>query len=382
MAKSNDGFIEDDGFVEDITSASSSPAQQNQAPAPSSMMDTIKGVASRAAAPLAEAANMAVNPLVTMAKQAPDTMGRVSNFIQGRPNQPAQTAIQAMANRPDVTGTTMASLMPGTGLAAAVARIGGTAGSAALSPENRGGNAAMAGGLQALFEAVPYGVGKVAPGVRKLLSRMSQTDADGLKKLFDNPALLFTGPNKEQARAAYNAAAESAGLSGEISDEIAYGAGEKYVKNVVEALRHSEDVPTQSLLDARQAIDDMINTAKRLGKKNKTAGLVQRREIIDKQIIAQEPGIKGADSVWSQMKTVEPFRNVLPRNRAGDVSFSVPAILAGVLSGGPAAVAASPLVQGFGASALGTAAKAAPAAQSALQILRQYLQGQQQNGPG
>jgi hypothetical protein len=358
-----------------------------------SALDKLKGAASSvsnalnpaemgmAKASLGEAANMAVNPLVSMFKQAPDTVGRVSNYIQGQPNQPAQTAIQAMANRPDVTATTAASLMPGVGLAASAARVGGTAAAAALNPENRGTSAATAGGLQALFEAVPY-VGKVvAPGARKLLSKMSQTDADGLKKLFENPSLLFTGPNKEEARAAYTAATQKAGLTDEISDEIAFGVGKKYVKNVVDALRHSEDVPTQNLLDARQAVDDMINTAKRLGKKNKTAGLVQRRELIDRQIMAQEPGIKGADSTWSQMKTVEQFRNVLPRNRAGDVSFSVPAILAGVLSGGPAAVAASPLVQGLGASALGSAAKAGPATQSALQILRQYIQGQQRS-PG
>lgn len=345
------------------------------------VVDKLKGLASKAAPALGEAADLVTNPVGAIMSRVPEMAQRASNFVQGRPNQPAQTILQAAANRPDVTAAAGASVLPGVGIGPAVARVAGQVGAASLDPNASVFDQAGAGALQGLFEAIPYGMGKVAPGARKILARLSQTDADGLKKLFDNPTLFFTGPSKDQARAAYAAAAEKAGITPEMSDEVLFGSGKKFVQKVTDALSHSEDVPTQSLLDARQTVDDLIATAKRLGKKNKVRGLMQRREQIDSQIVAQEAGLKEADQVWSQMKTRDQFLNVIPRNRQGEMSVNVPSIVATLLGGPVGMAASSPVVQGVAASSLGALSRTAPIGRSALQTIRQYLTGQM-NAPG
>ena len=346
-----------------------------------SKLDALKSAASKMLPQAEEAADVMMNPSMALLRRAPDMAQRSFNAVQGKPNQPAQTFMEAAGNNPDMVATAGASLIPGAGLLPAAARIAGTAGAAALTPENRDQKAMYAGGLQTVLEAASPIIGKVAPATRTLFAKLSQTEASGLKKIFDNPSLLFTGPSKEEAIAVYNAAASKAGLAPEVSDEVLFGARKRFVKNVTEALQNSEDVPTQALLDARQTVDDLISAARRQGKKNIARGFSQRRDLIDQQLMAQEPGIKDADKVFSQYKTREPFLNVLPRNRYGEISINVPAMLAGLATGGVGAIAASPVVQGVTAASLGMAKKAAPAAKSGLQILRQYIQNQQQNGP-
>lgn len=350
---------------------------------PSSIADKIKGLAAQVSPALPAAAELGeavVNP-IGLLRKAPDVARRSLNYITGKPNSPAQTLMEAAANRPDITATVGASLIPGAGMIPAAARIAGVAGASALAPENRTASAVVGGGLQALFEALPYGAGKVGPAARKFFSRLSQTDAKGLKALYDNPSLLFTGPNKAEAQAVYEAAAVKAGLSPEVSDQVLYGAKKTFVRNVTAALDESKEVPTQTLLDARQVLYDLSQVAKRKGEANVARGFMQRHARIQEQLMKQSPEIREADKVWSAMKTREPFTNFIPRNKADEMSLNVPALATGAFAGAKALLGTSPIIQGLTASAMGATAKARPAIQTGVQAIRQYLMGQRGRGP-
>lgn len=151
-----------DEIGQQIGQAPASEDGGNMPPPSGSIVDKLKGLASKAAPALAEGAELLTNPAGAIMSRVPDMAQRASNYVQGQPNQPAQTLLQAASNRPDITATAAASLMPGVGLAASAARVGGTAAAAALNPDNRTANAATAGGLQTALEALPYGAGKLA----------------------------------------------------------------------------------------------------------------------------------------------------------------------------------------------------------------------------
>lgn len=307
---------------------------------------------------------------------APQITQRVSNFAQNKPNDPAQTLLQMAANRPDVTAQVGASMIPGVGLGPSLARIGGSAAAGALSQENKTGNAVMAGGLQTVLEALPYGAGRVAPAIRGLMAKASKTDANAIKQLADNPSLLFTGPNKAEAQALYNEAAVKAGLDPNVSDQVLFGAKRKFVKDVLLALKAKKDLSNQTLLDARQITDDLIETAKRTGKKNIVKGFAQRRELLQQRLSQQAPEIRSADKVWSQYKTRDQFMSPVPLAKDGTPEIARTAAMG--LVGGLPALAMSPYLQGVAASAVGAVNKVPRQAVGVtLQTIRQYLQGQQ-----
>jgi hypothetical protein len=352
----------------------------DKAPAPPSLLDKAKSLVTSHIPAIKEVAGAVVDPMTTLLQKAPDMAHRAANFVQGNPNTPAQTPLEAMGNRPDVTAQVGASMIPGGGLAGAAARILGTAAGAALNPEERGANAGAAGGLQAVLEALPYGAGKFAPGIRAIMAKASGVEADAIKKLFDNPSLLWTGPNMREARALYKATAEKIGLNSEVSDEVLFQSGKRFVKNVLDSMKAGEEIPTQTLLDARQATSDLIESSKRLGKTNKMKGFTQRYQDINAAISKQAPELRVADKTFSQAATRDQFFNVLPMNQNGTPSVAK-AVIGGVAGAVPA-FAMSPLVQGVGTSAAGAVAQAGPVAKSGIQVLRQYLERQRTQGPG
>jgi hypothetical protein len=93
---------------------------------------------------------------------APQIGERATNFLQGKPNAPAQTLLQAAANRPDVTASVAASMIPGVGLGVSAARVAGAVGANALDPQSSMLGNAATGALSAGLEALPYGAGKLA----------------------------------------------------------------------------------------------------------------------------------------------------------------------------------------------------------------------------
>jgi hypothetical protein len=334
---------------------------------------------------ITETADLLTNPLATMFRKAPDIAQRAANFVQDKPNVPAQTLMEAAGNRPDQTALTAMGMIPGVKPISMSTRVLGSAGAAALNPDNKGENALAAGGLQTVLEALPYGAGKLGPGVRAIMSKASGVDAKAIKQLFDNPALLWTGPNMQEARSLYKATAEKIGLAPEVSDDVLFGSGKKFVRNVTEALQHNEEVPTQSLLDARQATDDLIEAAKRRGKMNQVKGFQQRRDIINQQLAAQAPELRTADKTFSQAATRDQFMNAMPMNQNGTPSvgrLALGGLLggAGFAAGGPGGIAGvaatSPYVQGVATSAAGAVKKTVPALKTGLQVLRQYIENQ------
>lgn len=346
-----------------------------------STLDNLKQAALSAGKKLLPGALETAEPYSSF-RQAPDLIARSRNFVMGQPNQPAETPMQAMANRPDLMATAASTMIPGVGLGPAAARIAGTAGSAALNPETRSiKDAGIVGGLQTALELLTPAAGLAGKIAKPFFAKLSQTEAKGVQALVDHPAMLFTGPSKEEAQAIYAAAAQKAGLSPEVSDKVLFESRKKFLRNVTEALAEGKEVPTQSLLDARSVGHDLVAKAARQGEKNLSRGYYQRVERIQAQLAKQAPELREADKVYSAMKTREQFMNILPRNKAGEYSINFPSLAAGIVSGGKALIGSSPAAVGLGAAATGAIMKAKRPLQTGLQTIRQYLQGQMQNGP-
>ena len=345
------------------------------------------------------------NPLNSFApnNQFSDMTQRIINFRQGQPNQPGQTLLQAGANHPDTAaGITANLIIPGSGLLPMAARTAAQVGATALNPNATGKDMAWSGGIQAALEALPYGLSALGSTAKSLLAKLSGVDQQAIQKLYDNPSLLFTGPSKEEAQALYAATAEKAGLSPEISDQLLNKAGGKWVNNVVNTLKDEmpegfsqtmvdvpkSEVPTQTVLDAKQKLDDLINAAKKAGENQAAKGWLQRKQFIMQVLQDRIPNFSEANSTYADAMTRDQFMSVLPTNANGAVSptkAGAAMILANLAKGhiSPGAAitglaTASPIVQGAAISGAGTVAnipRAIP--RTGLQVLRQYIQQQQ-----
>lgn len=119
------------------------------------ILNTVGGALKAQVPQAIEAATLGTNA-------APQMAERVTNYMQKRPNTPGHTLMQMAANRPDVTAQLGVSYLPGAGLAPAALRTVGSMAAGALSQDDKVGNALFSGGVNAAFEALPYGLGKLA----------------------------------------------------------------------------------------------------------------------------------------------------------------------------------------------------------------------------
>lgn len=358
-----------------------------------------------------------------------DMASRVANFLQNKPNQPGSTILQSASNRPDISATAASQLIPGVTPISMAARVAGTVGAAATNPNSSVSDIGKAGGIQAALEAIPVVGSAIAPGVKAIMSKLSGVDAQAIQKLFENPHLLFSGPTKEEAQQMYSSMAAKAGLSPEVSDNVVFGAGKGFVKKVLDALKDEgqvasqqptleadqlrglwknkavaegstdidqalryarpdafgagstaipgSTVPTQTILDAKQTIDDLISSAMRQGETQTAKGLLDRKATLMDALTKRIPGFAEANTNYSNYLTRDQFLHALPMNANGTPSAMKLLQLKYLLgSGGGSILGSSPAIQGLATAAAGKIAQNPGLARTGVQLLRSYINRQ------
>ena len=374
--------------------------------APTPTMSTTNGQAGpmdtlmQAAKQGGQTALAALNPVQTL-KQAPDIANRVMNFQQGQPNTPATGILEAAANRPDVTATVAAGLIPGTAPLSMAARIGGTAGAAALAPENRGMNALGAGGLQALFEGVFPLAGKFTniigeKALAPIGQALSNVDKKEIIKLAKKPLDILLAPSKkamgekfEDVYRAFGFTEPEIRLIAKAESKAGNGSMQVW-DDTMAKLSKGEELSIAELVAARRASSKLGYSTKEgmLGTQfKKDVKLIEQK--LEEKAPEIAPRYLGLLKEYSKTMTRNKFLQLLPQNKNGSVNALRSLIAVGGTAINPATLAVmSPLTTGLATLGVVGASKAVGAAarsrtgQSGLQAIRQYLMGQQQNGPG
>lgn len=366
-----------------------------------SALGTLKSAAMSAGKKLFPGALETAEPFSSV-RQAPDLIARSRNFVLGKPNQPAETPMQMMANRPDLMATAASTMIPGVGLVPAVARIAATAGSTALNPETRSlSDSGLAAGVQAGIETAFPVAGAVTKFIgTKALAPIAQTlsnvDKKEVIKLAEKPMEILFAPTKKALSEKFDDVYRAFGFTEPevrliAKAESKSGGGSMQIwDDVMAKISAGQEPTTAELIAARRASSKLGYSTKEgmLGTQFK-----KDVQLIDDKLKEKAPEIAtkylGLLKEYSNMMTRSKFLQLLPQNKNGSINALRSLIAVGGAAINPLSLAAmSPVTTGLGTLAAVGANKAlvgaanSPVARTGLQTIRQYLQGQIQNGPG
>lgn len=193
-------------------------------------------------------------------------------------------------------------------------------------------------------------VGKYAAKAGESISGMEYKNAGILKKMAENPKMLFA-KGKDSASNLYEAAKKLGGEGGALSE---IPEKKKMVEISYKLAKKGKINPTQAF-EARKQLSDIKDTV--------TDGFFRKATAKFNEIA--KPVFSEADEAFSKGIQADEGRRLLPINKGGGTSIAKSAI--GTLMGVLPTVAMSPLAQSTAAAGLGAAAKAiAPLAKNAV----------------